>query len=436
MEVSMRKLVLPVLLPLVIIVLTSVCLTKNLLNYSGHQSMIQTQKADDSEKTPKKLSGKIVFATNRVDKVDTTLADLARAFTKQNPGTEIQFEGMIDDFKIISIRMAANELPDIAPVIDSLSKQYYSRYFTPIDDLGFNKDNLYLYDCGVGEDGKLYSLPNAVVYSGFIYNKACFREAGIRSVPGTPDEFYKACEALKSKGILPVASNFKDVWPLNWYGVDYAVATTGESDYQNSLTKKDNPLCNDGGMLAGFKFVRQLKERGYVEKNFISTNWDSMKREFGTGKIGMVFLGSWFIPQIIENGISPEDAGMFPVPGAKAIEFSKDKSFGIAAGSNNIELAKAFLKYCWEAGRYSIAVGDLSPLKSIRPNLPTLNELLSYGLPVVEAIPQNDNYNAILNTARFGWGNVLQEYLLAANPDDVVKKYNGKWAETRAALDK
>ncbi|MCX7748576.1 MAG: extracellular solute-binding protein [Clostridia bacterium] len=418
---------------IVIIILVSGYLIKNIINDSSQQPLSQTAKTDDAEKTPKKLSGKIVFATNRVDKVDTTLADLARDFTKKNPETEIQFEGMIDDFKIISIKMAANELPDIAPVIDSLKREYYPRYFTPIDDLGFTKDDLYLYDSGLGEDGKLYSLPNAVVYSGFIYNKACFKAAGIQSVPRTTDEFFKACESLKSKGILPVASNFKDVWPLNWYGIDFAVATTGNGDYQNRLTKKDEPLSGDSGMLAGFEFARQLKEKGYLEKNLVSTNWDSMKRDFGKGKIGMVFLGSWFIPQVIENGLSAEDAGIFPVPGAKAIVFSKDKSFGIAAGSNNVELAKAFLKYCWEEGRYSNAVGDLSPLKSVKPKLQTLKELISYGLPVVDSIPQNDDYNTIINSARFNWGNVLQEYLLANNPDEVVKKYNRKWKEAKAS---
>jgi glucose/mannose transport system substrate-binding protein len=43
------------------------------------------------------------------------------------------------------------------------------------------------------------------------YNKTVFKDAGLEA-PKTMDEFFAACDALKAKGIIPVAMGTKEGW--------------------------------------------------------------------------------------------------------------------------------------------------------------------------------------------------------------------------------
>lgn len=394
----------------------------------------QTKAPEETTKEENKIIGKISFATNRTDKVDTVFKEIADEFKAKYPGTEVEIEGIKDPESILKTRMAANELPDVTLVLGQITNNDLPLYFAPIDDLGFTKDSIYYYDQGLGPDGKLYKVNSTVGYDGMVYNKNVFRECGIEKLPTTLDEFYGVCEKIKAKGIVPAASNFKDKWPLWWYVETLPKMTSGNPNFCNELASKDAFLSDDGGVLAAMDLLRTMQEKGYLEKDLMSTNWDGMKKEMATGKIAMAFLGTWFPAQLIDNGAKQEDIGMFPFPGSKALIIASDWNYAVSKNSKNLDTAKAFLKFAFEDGKIAVKCGQLSPLKGVKYSDEFINELTSFNLPILEAVAKTEDYQAINAKMQIEWPDIAQEYMLSKKPDDVVKKYNEKWAETRKAV--
>ncbi len=378
-----------------------------------------------------KITGKITFATQRTDKADTTLKDLTKEFMDIYPGTEVEIDSMKDPGSILKVKMASGELDDVSLVPGGVNEKNIQDYFAPIDDLGFTKDNLYYYDTCLGKDGKLYKLVSSVSFTGMVYNKKVFKDCGIESTPKTMDELYDACEKIKAKGIVPIASNFKDKWPLEAYAY-FGYMLTGDSAYYVKLSDSDT-LIGDNGLLNALKILKTFKDKGYLEKDLMSTSWDSFRKDFPAGKFGMTFIASWYPPQFVELGGKAEDVGMFPFPDTKYILLGGDWQYGIAKTSKNIDTAKAFLKFAFEKGRLQEKVGALSPIVGTKYSLDCVNELMSSGLPTVMAI--RDFYDsAVYNKMAVNINDIAQEYMLSKTPDDVVKKYNQKWAEARKAL--
>ncbi len=386
--------------------------------------------AASTEPTAPKLTGKIVFATHRTDKADNTLTDIAKEFMAQNPGTEVEVEPVKDAAGTLSTRMAAGEAPDVYLLVGGIKTTDYPQYFAPLDDLGYNEDNAFVKK---GADGKIYSLISTISYDGIIYNKNVFKDCGITQTPATLADLYAACEKIKAKGIVPVASNFKDAWTLTWYTYIYAVNKTGNSNFQNELTGKD--LLPEGSeILESMNILRTLNEKGYLEKDLTSTNWDGFKKDMAVGKTAMAYMGTWLPAQVVDNGAKEEDIGMFPFPESKALFYGPDMSFVVNADSKYLDTSKAFLKFMWDESRYAKAIGAISPLKNVKQDIPYVNELLSFNLPIIPLADSTDDFTAINNDTQLNWGTLCQEYVLAKDPNAVVEKYNKKWADSRKKL--
>lgn len=379
------------------------------------------------------IKGKITFATQRTDKADTTLKDLAKEFMDMYPGTEVEIDSIKDPANVLKVKMASAELDDVSLVPPGVDKKNIQSYFLPIDDLGFTKDNFYYYDNLLADDGHHYGLMSSVSFNGMVYNKKVFKDCGIETVPKTMDELYAACEKIKAKGIVPIASNFKDKWPLDTYAY-LGFMLTGDPEFDNKLMTTDTFIA-DNGLLNAFKVLKTFKDKGYLEKDLMSTSWDGFRKDFPAGKFGMTFIPSWYPPQFIELGGKAEDVGMFPFPDTKYILMGGDWQYGVSKTSKNIDTAKAFLKFAFENGRLQEKVGVLSPIIGTKYSLECINELLSFGLPTTTA--NNDLYgNEVYNKMAVDVKDMMQEYMLSKTPDDVVKKYNQKWAEARKALGK
>lgn len=377
------------------------------------------------------LKGSIVFATTRNDKAKEIQA-LVDEFTAAHQGTSIEVQVIGNLEQEMRILMSAKELPDVSPVIKSVKSSDLPQYYEPIDDLGFTKENLHFYSSGVGNDNKLYSVTSGVNYEGMVYNKKVFKEAGITDIPRTMEDFWAACEKIKALGVVPVASNFKDSWPLQQYAQKNAGLMSGNGNYLNTLVGK-NVILEENGMLAGLKFLAELNDRGYLEPDLMSTNWEGFKGDIAVGRAAMANLGDWFPPQAVEAGISADDIGMMPLPYAKAISMSSEFNYAVSNYSKNKPLAKAFLKWLWEDGRYAKAIGINKPvIDGSKADAPWLNELLSFDLPIVEMQTPSDEFNSIVSKAQYDFNDVMaQEYVLAADRDAFVKEINSRWEKAQ-----
>ncbi len=408
---------------------------------SASASTSAAASASSESKAPEapKLEGSITFLTHRTDKADNVLTDIAKEFMAQNPGVEIAVEPNKDD-NVLKTRIAAGELPDIMFVPQQLgmTRKDYPTYFVDIGDLGYTKDNTYFYENGTGPDGKLYTLAIGMNYSGVVYSKPAFKAAGIEKAPQTREEWEAACQKLKDKGIVPIASNFKDKWPLSAYADgSYQDNMTGLDNYKNTLVDKDQYLIDEpGSVLDGLKLLRDFNGKGFFEKDLMSTNWDGCKKDIAQGATAMAALGTWFPPQVVENGANADDIGMFPWPGSKALVNGGDIMYGVTTNSKYPDTAKAFFAFMWQDGYMPIKVGMIPVNKDYQPDSAFLKELLSFNLPIVEGVADTAEYQTLKNKAQIDNTVMAQEYVTAANPQEVVDKYNKMWTDAKAALGK
>lgn len=375
---------------------------------------------------------KLVFGTNKTNFVDTTLRELADEFSAAHPNVTIDIEGYQEPNQIIKTRAAAGELPDLAIVAQDMTSKDFANYYLPIDDMGYTSDQMYAYETGLGDDGKLYAIPCSISYEGLVYNKKAFKDAGIEKVPVTMEEFYVACEKLKAAGIIPLAINFKDMWPLDWYGNNavFALASTGDPAYRNNLV--NTPLFSDDeGLYKGFQMLLDMNQKGYLEPDLMSSSWENFTKDHAQGKAAMAYMGTWYPIQMVQNGAAREDVGMFPFPGSKAVVQAADYRYAIAKTSKHPEMAKEFMKFLWEDDRFAKATGILSPLKASPIEDSTVAELLSYNFPMVIADPIDAKMTQLLSASEIDLNVALQEYLTSDKPDGVIEKYNQKWEQAK-----
>jgi raffinose/stachyose/melibiose transport system substrate-binding protein len=146
---------------------------------------------------------------------------------------------------------------------------------------------------GMQFDGKTYMVPgNADVTNVMWYNKKIFAANGI-TPPQTWDQLLAACDTLKAKGITPIASGNKDLWPAgNWIG-HLVSRVAGEDAYDKTLTKQ-LPL-NNPQFVQGLEVARTLHDRGCVNKSINAVDDTGGAQLFFSGKAAMHPLGSWLV---------------------------------------------------------------------------------------------------------------------------------------------
>ncbi|RUT35593.1 extracellular solute-binding protein [Paenibacillus zeisoli] len=403
---------------------------------SGGDSAAKTDTNTSTKTTAKEgadISGKITFLTNRTDMIGKEYDDYLKRFHEKYPNIEVELEPSQTDYnQQAKVRMASQELPDVM-FIPTIPNSDLPKYFAPLDDLGLN-DRITFKDFKVA-DGKVYGITSGNSTSGIVYNKKAFADAGITAVPKTWDEFLAACEKLKQKGIVPLASNFKDKWPLNNWVYDLPRLIENNPSFPNDKLNTDTPFTMDNGYGKAMSLLRELNEKGYLEKDINSTNWEQSKKDIASGKFGMYFLGNWVINQVIGAGTTSDNVGFFPLPydnsGTPSAALSPDFFYAVAKDSENVDAAKAFVKWMLEDSGYEDFAGFIPPLKDKESKLPQLKEFQSGGAKLQEGTVDDPVVTDISNKAQLDLPAVAQEFVLAPDPQKVLDKWNAAWAKAR-----
>ncbi len=382
------------------------------------------------------ISGKITFLTNRTDMIGKEYDEYVKRFNEKYPNIKVEFEASQTDYnQQAKVRMASGELPDVM-FIPTIPNSDLPKYFASLDDLGLN-DQITFKDFKSYE-GKLYGITTGNSTSGIVYNKKAFADAGITEVPKTWDEFLAASEKLKAKGIIPLASNFKDKWPLNNWVYDMPRIIEGKADFPNDKLNSDTPFTMDNGYGKALSLLRELNEKGYLEKDINSTNWEQSKKDIASGKFAMYFLGNWVINQVIDAGTTSDNVGFFPLPydnsGKPAAALSPDFFYAVSKDSKNIDAAKAFVKWMIEESGYEDFAGFISPLKGKESKLPQLKEFQATGVQMQEGTPDDAKVTEISNKAQIDIPAIAQEFVLAKDPQKVLDKWNKAWANAKKDL--
>ncbi|KQN99965.1 ABC transporter substrate-binding protein [Paenibacillus sp. Leaf72] len=384
------------------------------------------------------LSGKIKVLTHRTDFLnDGTLDKYAAAFKEKYPKAEIEFEGLTNYATDIQVRLTTGEAGDVLMLPAGLAVSEYPKYFEPLPDDFFT--NTFFADLSLF-DGKRYGLSTGVNTQGIVYNKKAFAAAGIDKVPATLDELYADAEKLKAAGIIPLYMNYGAQWPMGNWGDGSAWYVAGDPQFVSKLVTDEAPFKVDNawGILANIG--RTFIEKGWVEKDLSTNNWEMSKGEVASGKAAMYFLGNWVIPQIVGAGASSDDIGFFPLPydnsGKYNAPLGSDYLVGVSKDSKNKELATAWVNFFVKESGYVEQSGFMPIDKSAQSTIAQLAEFQATNPTLLESEATDPKFNEIANKAQIGigTGNYVQEYLVADDLQAAFDKLNAKWKEAKTAL--
>jgi len=330
----------------------------------------QSTSADKNE-----ISGTITFLTNRTDMVGEKYDDYAKRFNEKYPDAHVEFEAVTDLDKTTKIRVGSGEFPDVV-LIPTIPNSDLPKYFTPLDDLGLN-DRIYFKDYKSFEN-KVYGISVGATTTGILYNTKAFADAGITAVPQTLDEFYAAADKLKAAGKVALASNFKDQWTLYPWSSEIPTAIAGDANLNNKRLESDAPYQLDNPYGQSMSIIRNMYEKGYLEPDINSTNWEQSKKDIASGKFAMYVIGNWAIPQVIESGTDSSNIGYFPFPydnsGKYNVTLAPDWAYGVNKNSEHPATAKAFVKWMLEDSGFDDFAGFIPVLKDKKPAVEQLTE--------------------------------------------------------------
>ena len=384
------------------------------------------------------LKGDITFVSNRTDKRDEIEA-LINEFEELNPKVNVELELIGDAETILQRKASVGELPDVTLVPSNISKNEYANYFLTIDDLGFNDNNIYNYDMGLGSDSRLYCLNSSIIWQGIIYNKEIFQKANIEKLPTTIEELFQACEKIKALGVTPIAINYRQSWTMNLW-VDIIPHLFDNNFSKDTVLGNKTILNSDSGMYKSLNLAREIVKRGYCEEDLLNYDWQQFKNDMNDGKIAMTVWNSDFINQLEDMGMDKDDIGMFPIPETKIIKIYGDYKFAVSKNSDNPEVAKEFLKYIFEESRYAKAVNNISPLKEEIDSKYNFESMKEYGIPVefyADFVRKQSVYDAKLEEEYLRLKNIngldgsfVQKYITEDNIYNLINATENKWKES------
>ncbi|WP_067839608.1 ABC transporter substrate-binding protein [Amphibacillus sediminis] len=393
---------------------------------------------------PEEIEGDLTVITHRTDIVDSVYQDYKAEFESIYPNVNVNFEALSDYGGEIMPRINTQDYGDVQYLPIQVPIEDIPNFFEPMGSLDDMKEK-YL---GVEEravDQTVYGIPIALTYTGVIYNKAVFEEAGIGELPITPDQFIEAMQKIKDNtDAIPLYTNYGDAWPLaQWEG---AITTTaGNVDYYN-VDMLDDPRPFDPGdpHYEHYKLMYDLVEQGLIEDDPLTTDWESSKVMMNNGEIGAMVLGSWALEQIQDAGPNADDIAIMAFPtNAEDTIFSlgADMNISVSKYSQNKEAAFAWVDWFIHESGYAVEqAGGISA--SVDVPLPTaLQEAEAAGAQFAMLTPSPEGKEGLLDQidkeAEVGlWLEDNKQILVEAaignrdmNYDDVMNDWNERWEE-------
>jgi len=192
-------------------------------------------------------------------------------------------------------------------------------------------------------NGEIYSVP-ANIHRGNVlfYNKELFTANGWKA-PTTWDEFATVSDAIKAKGIAPLAVGGKDTWSVTMLFEDILLAKAGADKY-NSLMQGKTPWT-DPDVVSALTTLGTYVTKGYFATDFAGQTWDAAANEVLNGTAAMTVMGDWAKGYYQANDPKwSEHFGWEPSPGTAGIFKVISDSFGIPKGAKNPDNTKHFLE--------------------------------------------------------------------------------------------
>jgi raffinose/stachyose/melibiose transport system substrate-binding protein len=264
--------------------------------------------------------------------------DVAAQYMAANPDTKVEINYQDDDlYQTIGLPglLAGRNAPDIYFEWTGarLAQRQQDGYVADITEAFKSGPLAGLFDdATLGAytvDGKTIMVPYSADVTNVIwYNKALLADAGVQP-PTTWDELLAACTALQAKGVIPITTGNKDLWPAgNWFG-HLASRVVGEQVYSDTLGgsgKFSTPEWEKA-----FGYIKELADAKCVNDSANAIDDNAGAQLFFQGKAAMHPIGSWLVSWAIDE--APDlDFDYVNLPAMPDGAGNQDSVIGVATG--------------------------------------------------------------------------------------------------------
>lgn len=330
--------------------------------FTGCGSSSDTSKKDEGKSADGKITLNVINYHVGTDYVADYYEYLFDAFKKTEEGKNVEFKfeeiPTTDAYnQKIKLLISSGDLPDIVlnggnnitalaaksgkvtDITEYLDKDPEWKAMFSDQDLEFNS-----------YEGKVYGIPVSKEISYIYYNKDLFKKAGLEAPDvayETWDDFYKACDTLKSKNITPVSMDTADLgWLSNlWYSG--LIGTAGEEGNKFMNTMYPTDYTSDLVVNATEQLQKMLKN--YTTSDAAGGKYDTMATHFFNSEVAMLPNGPWMIPDFKSTDKAPEGfydkVGIMLLPGSGMESVPTPGDMVGTKDPEKVKAAVAFLKF-------------------------------------------------------------------------------------------
>jgi raffinose/stachyose/melibiose transport system substrate-binding protein len=342
---------------------------------SGGQGSNGTQNATGSDKK-EVAQVTLRFFSNLPDrKSGQGLAEsmVIDSYMKANPNVKIEVEALADEpFKNKQkAYMASNEPIDLLMVhggaeLSTLVQAKYVKELNPKDYEGAK----YNFLPGVFKtwtfNGKLYGLPRNSDYEVIYYNKKLFADNGVK-VPSTYAELLDAAKTFRSKGIIPMSINGKDLWSFGLMYQNIVQRVTGDQNLILEAVEQKNKFTQDEFLQAA-KQMKKLMDVKMFQDAYMTADYGASQNLFTQEKAAMWYMGSWEAGMATNEKLSESFRKNLSAIKFPTLEGGKGKDtdligwngggYALTTSSKHPEEAKKFFDYLMSADQWAKAAWD------------------------------------------------------------------------------
>ncbi|RSK28341.1 carbohydrate ABC transporter substrate-binding protein [Bacillus sp. HMF5848] len=404
---------------------------------------------DNAASEENSVSGEITVLTNRTDIVDTVFKDYAAKFNEKYPDVKVSFEAITDYEGQVKIRLNTKDYGDVLLIPNELPVTEVPNFFEPLGTVDELSEK-YLFVDEKALNNTTYGIPITVNAEGIVYNKRVFEEAGITESLLSPEAFLDAMKKIKENtDAIPYYTNYAAGWPLTQWEPN-RLSVAGEPDYVNvQMPNMDDPFSPGRPHYVVYKLMYDLAKEGLIERDPLTTDWESSKAMLAKGEIASMVLGSWAISQVQALADNPSDIGYMPFPSNKDGKVyaasGGDYKIGINLNSKNKDAAEAWLYWFINESNYAVDQGGISPIKGA-PMPETLSAFEEMGVELISNAPPKEGQDGLVDEidkqGEIGlWAADFKARIIEAgignrdeSYDDIMNDLNARWKEARAKV--
>lgn len=221
---------------------------------------------------------------------------------------------------MLKVKMMSDEGPDLF-VTDDIAMSQFQVPVEWFEDLTERPWAERLSDGGRAiiewNDGRITGLPITNPGGmGMMYNKAIFDELGL-SEPTTWDELLQLCETLKQAGVTPINIQLANGSEFGTTHLMHQLFANAElnrgSQIWDELNNNKLKLSEVEEYEQALQQMLELKEKDYINQDFISNTFEMTQEKLGTGQVAMHPGGDFILEPLMENYPDIE-LGFFPMP--------------------------------------------------------------------------------------------------------------------------